>query len=344
VSIYAYTGLPGSGKSYSVVEHQIIPALKSGRRVATNVALRFDKLREAFPGAELVELPTAKVQADPATIYEYVQPGTVLVLDEVWRLFPAGLKANHVPEPFRKLLAEHRHMVDEKGDSCQIVLVTQDLAQISAFARQLVETTFRTVKLTTVGLTKQYRVDVYNGPATGPNPPESARIRQIFGTFQKSVWQFYESHTMKTEGAGKVEERSVDRRANILARPVMVIGAVAACLFVIFGYRGITNILADKKAEAVPAVADATAASPPAREPRVSLTAASLIPGAPGQTGDTLSEAAKLVGVLQNIDNPDASIALVQLAGRVVSRPLRYCTDRQGWWVCRFPDLGELSL
>lgn len=349
MSIYAYTGLPGSGKSYSVVEQQVLPALKSGRRLVTNVALKWDKLREAFPGCELVELPTQRVQADPSSIYEYVTPGSVLVLDEVWRLFPAGLKANHVPEPFRKLLAEHRHMVNDQGESCQIVLVTQDLAQISAFARQLVETTFRTVKLTTVGLQSQYRVDVFNGPVSGPNPPESGRIRQLFGSYRQDVYQYYETHTLKSEGAtsSKVNERSLDRRANILARPVMILGGLAALGLMFYGYTRLQGFL-DKPAEAQLAAAGAeqpAAAAAPISHPRMPVTRSDESPGLLGSLGDAKrSIEGTLVGVIQNLDAPEKSVALVRVGKIVQTRPLRFCSNAQGWWQCDFPDLGPLSL
>jgi len=36
MAIDAYTGMPGHGKSYGVVEHVIIPSLKQGRHVVTN--------------------------------------------------------------------------------------------------------------------------------------------------------------------------------------------------------------------------------------------------------------------------------------------------------------------
>jgi len=346
VSIYAYTGLPGSGKSYSVVEHQILPALKSGRKVVTNVALDFALLRSEFPACELVEFPSEAVAANPATVYEYVTPGSVLVLDEVWRIFPAGLKANHVPEPFRKLLAEHRHMVNEKGDSCQIVLVTQDLAQISAFARQLIEQTFRTVKLTSVGLQKQYRVDVYNGPAVGPNPPENARIRQLFGTFNSSVWRYYQSHTMRSDvSPAKVNEKAVDRRANILARPVMVLGAVAVLVFIYFGVTGLQGIFEKQKAEATVSAAsvDAPETVPPRQPTAVSVGGA--VKGVvESAVGAGKNSAWTIVGYIENLDDQLKSVVLLSDGSRVLARPFRYCSNRRGWVECNFPDLGLLTL
>ncbi len=101
--IYAYTGLPGSGKSYDVVLNQVLPALKASRHVVTNIPLNMPDILALVPGARVTEFPTERVQGSPEMIWEYAQPGVVLIIDEVWRLFPAGQKANQVPEPYRKL-------------------------------------------------------------------------------------------------------------------------------------------------------------------------------------------------------------------------------------------------
>ncbi len=68
------------------------------------------------------------VAAEPHRVREFVKPGCVWVLDEVWRLFPQGQHANRVPDDFKSLLAEHRHMLDAAGQSVRIVLGVQDLA------------------------------------------------------------------------------------------------------------------------------------------------------------------------------------------------------------------------
>jgi len=237
MSVLAYTGLPGSGKSYAVVEHQILPALKAGRRVVTNIPLNLDAIRQILPDAEVVEFPTEQIKGEPDRIFDYVTPGCVFILDEVWRLFPSGLRSNKVPEPFKSLLAEHRHMVDAAGNSTQIVLVTQDLAQISAFARQLVETTFRSVKMTVIGADRRFRVDVFQGPVSGPNPPLQSRIREVYGTYKPEVYKLYKSHTMSESAEAGANEKSVDQRANVWRKPSIILGFVAAPLMVFFGVK-----------------------------------------------------------------------------------------------------------
>lgn len=237
MSIYAYVGMPGSGKTYDVVANQIIPALRSGRKVVTNIPLHEEIVRQEVPDAELKSFPVELIQQDPSMLDEYAIPGCVLIIDECWRLWPAGQKVHQVPEQFKKLLAEHRHMVDEHGNSMQIVLVTQDLAQIGAFARQLVEQTFVHTKLSHVGASGSYRVDVYQGPQTGPNPPRQARLREIFGRYDRNTFKFYQSHTMSRSGTSGANEKSVDGRGNIWKRPSLWIAAAGVLVAFIWGGR-----------------------------------------------------------------------------------------------------------
>ena len=107
--------------------------------------------------------------------------------------------------------------------------------------RNLVETTYRVSKLSKVGASKMYRVDVYGGPVTGPSPPIARREREIPGRFKKDVYQLYKSHTKSTVGAG--DETRADGRFNVLkgAKLKMLGVALVACLF--FAYFGFNSFL-----------------------------------------------------------------------------------------------------
>lgn len=214
MTISAYTGLPGHGKSYGVVENAIVPALQQKRKVVTNIPMNADVCIERF-GMAPVQFDIQDVIDNPRWWADAELEGALVVLDEVWRLWPSGLKANAVRQQDKEFLAEHRHLVGEDGRATEIVLVTQDLSQVAQFARCLVENTFRVVKLTKVGLNTNFRVDVYFGPVTGHAPPISKRDREIHGRFKKEIYALYQSHTKsKTGGAGN--EKRVDQRFNIL--------------------------------------------------------------------------------------------------------------------------------
>lgn len=208
MTISAYVGLPGNGKSYGVTEHCIIPALKSGIPVLTNIPLNDDLCLTDF-GNSAVHFHTQHALEDP-NFFDNIPGGTLVVIDECWRLWPAGTQAKHLPGSHQSFLAEHRHRVGENGKSMEIVLVTQDLNQIANFVRTLIETTFRVSKLSALGAEKRYRVDVYSGPVTGHNPPVHKRDREIFGKFTKDIYKYYQSHTQSSTGAG--DEERIDKR------------------------------------------------------------------------------------------------------------------------------------
>lgn len=88
MAIDAYTGLPRSGKSYSVVKHVIIPSLKDKRVIRTNIPLAAE-ITEQF-GGEVHQLDPEWFK-DP-DLCDTFKPGDVVILDELWRRWPAGSK------------------------------------------------------------------------------------------------------------------------------------------------------------------------------------------------------------------------------------------------------------
>ena len=235
MSIFAYVGLPGSGKSYGVVQNQVLPSLRDGRLVVTNLPLKVELLREVIPDCQIKRFETSELAENPELTDELFPPGCVAIIDECWRLWPAGLKVDRIPEAYKSFLAEHRHRVDAKGRSTQIVLVTQDLAQVAAFSRQLVEQTFVHRKLGSLGMRGKYTVSVYEGNVTGLTPPESKRITQTIGKYKPEVWNYYQSHTMSQSTSDGADETPVDSRGNIWHRPAIWLGLVASIAGLAFG-------------------------------------------------------------------------------------------------------------
>ena len=226
MAIHAYVGKPGHGKSYGVVERVVIPSLKQGRHVVTNIPLNSDDLLADF-GGTIKQLPEDWFEIDDLS--EYVTSGCVLILDECWRRWPCGEKANAANPYDKSLLAEHRHRVDANNNSMRIVMVTQDLSQIASWARTLIETTFRVVKISK----KVYRVDAYTGVVTGDKPPRSKIIRQIPGVFSSKIQGYYRSATLSA--TGEVGDESVADKSGSFIRSYglwSLIALVVICLVV----------------------------------------------------------------------------------------------------------------
>lgn len=234
MAITAYTGLPGHGKTYTAVDNVIIPSLESGRPVYTNIPMNDDLCLEEL-GSQVVYFDVQELVDNPRWWFDVFEPGAILVIDECARLWPSGIKQNNARGEDIEFLTQHRHMVNSSGMSTDIVLVTQDLAQIAAFARNLVETTFRVKQLTSVGLKRNFRVDVYSFPVTGPAPNTRKRDRAIQGVYSKSVYRFYKSQT-KSAAKFHGKEITTDKRANALGGFKVKAFIVVACVlsFMVF--------------------------------------------------------------------------------------------------------------
>lgn len=268
MSISAYTGLPRSGKSFSVIEI-MIEAVKEGREVYTNIPLHADVWLKEL-GAVPVVFDSQDIIDNPKWFDEILPVGALLALDECWRFWPAGLKASNVNPVHKEFLAMHGHKVNEAGITTQIILVTQDLAQLAAFVRQLIDKTFRCTKLDAIGQDKRFRVDIYQGAVTGQNPPLSQRLREIFYTYKPEIFKFYKSASQSKAGDVGNEKR-IDDRANLLKGntfKAIVAGMVLLPLIAMFlGTRVYNHYF--KKADAVVSNTSTSAMHQPAPPPRL---------------------------------------------------------------------------
>lgn len=252
MSIVGYAGLPGSGKSYGVVENVVIPALESGRHIITNIPLKLGRLSDDFPKGKVTLFNNRDAEDDPGFFdLERHPAGVIWIIDEAWRFWKSGMKATNIPQHEKEFFTEHRHNVGEDGRTNEIVLVTQDLAQLCAFVRGLVEETYRAVKLTAIGQKNKYRVDVYMGAATGQKPGKP--MRQLYGSYKPDIYQYYKSHTRnKTDFAAGMEEKA-DDRANVLKHPLIKFGIPVAILIMAFGVMRVVAYFSTGESDTEPA-------------------------------------------------------------------------------------------
>lgn len=236
----AYIGRKGHGKSYGVVQNVIAPALKEGRTVFTNIPMNGEECEKRF-NKKVVQFEIDDIKNNPKWWTEVLEAGSIVVIDECWRLWPAGMTVKNAREEDKEFLAMNRHMVGANGKSTELVLVTQNLGKIANFARSDIETTYRVKKLEKVGMSNKYRVDVYDGPVTGDNPPESKREREIYGKFSKETYSLYKSHT-KSETGEAGDESRVDNRFKVLGGTSLKVGFLAIILCLVAVYFGLINV------------------------------------------------------------------------------------------------------
>lgn len=228
--INTYTGLMGSGKSYECVSAVIVPAVKAGRRVVTNVdGIDSDAIRaychEKFGIAmedlgEVIhctneDVPKASFLPHGQEVDTFCKPGDIICIDEAWRFW--GTDCKLLPE-HKIFFREHRHFVHpETKVSCDLVLMVQDISDLHRTLRVVVEVTFRTTKIKTLGWQKTYRVEMWEGYKLTAKGRVSVQNKR----YDSAIFPLYSSYS---GGTGK--ELQVDSRQNVLRNPKLWILAV----------------------------------------------------------------------------------------------------------------------
>ena len=249
MAINAYTGLMGSGKSYEVVSSVIVPGVAAGRRVVANIDGLDEKAIFAYiekksllkSGAilgsvlvvtdEQVKAPgffPDETQPDRAAV---VQPGDLVVIDEAWRHWAKGVRlaAEHM-----QFFRMHRHYTHpDTGAACDLALIFQSITDVHTALRSVIEMSFRTVRMKSLGLSKQYRLEVYEGDKM----TKTSRLSNLIRKYDKAVFPLYKSYAGT---AGK--ELVVDSRQNVFRAKKWIFpvfgGAVLLFVWGIWGVVG----------------------------------------------------------------------------------------------------------
>ncbi|OAI30064.1 hypothetical protein A1356_22500 [Methylomonas koyamae] len=138
------------------------------------------------------------------------QPSALYLLDELWRIWPNGMKASNIPSHQLAFIKEHRHNIDETGREPDIILVTQSLDDIANAIRNMVETTIICTKLTEIGKKDAFRRDYYRGAVKGFIGPKTSFTRSdSYCTYKETVYRYYKSHTKATAEVTTVDNSGV---------------------------------------------------------------------------------------------------------------------------------------
>ena len=245
--INAFGGGPGSGKTYGVVEHVILPAIAAGRFIITNIdGLDADAIYEYvaknsykgkiicighirtcsrdapsqdgfFPGDASLDKPNP---CPPPTL-EVVAGGDLVVIDEATRYWVMGEKVSKEAQFFFR---EHRHFANEIGHTCDLVVIDPDLMQLARPLRGKIELSSITHKPKGIGLNR-YVVRLYRGcKLTGKPQSVNGPYK-----FQKEIYSLYKSYSH-----ANAKESAVDGRQNIFASKILwgYIGGVVIAMCV----------------------------------------------------------------------------------------------------------------
>lgn len=237
MTITCYTGLMGSGKTYEVVSHVILEALKKGRRIVTNIdGLDFDQIKEHFIKVKFdndigsihkiknEEVEKQNFFPEENDVDSIVKFGDLVILDEAWNFYPTDKK---ISDSHRRFHREHRHMNHiETGVCCDLVLIVQDISDLHRMVKCVVEVTYRTFKLKSLGFSSRYRLDVYEGYKL----TRASHTNRMIRKYDKEIFPLYKSYS-----AGAGAELETDKRRLIFTGRKFVVWVVFALIFLIYG-------------------------------------------------------------------------------------------------------------
>lgn len=245
--INAFGGGPGSGKTYGVVEHVILPAVAAGRFILTNIdGLNTDAIYEYvlktfykdkiicighirtcgrnrpgdigfFPGDAQLDKPCPCPSPEDNTVVG----GDLVVIDEATRYWAMGDKVSKEASFFFR---EHRHFANVLGQTCDLVVIDPDLTQLARPLRGKIELSSLTHKPKAIGLDR-YVVRIYSkckltGKPQSVNGPYK---------FKPEIYGLYKSYSHEN-----AKEVAVDGRQNIFKSKALwsLIGGVGLISFV----------------------------------------------------------------------------------------------------------------
>jgi len=220
--IIFHEGLPGAGKSYEAVVHQIIPALKKGRKVFAYIeGLNHEKIAECcgitVGRCRDLLIPLARDQVP--TVYEHVENDALVVLDELQNFWPTGRQK--LSDEMTQFVTEHRHR------GLDILAMGQDLRDCHNLWKRRISQKVVFVKLDAVGMGKRYRWTVQKA-TTGE---KFQNIRSGVRKYEPEFFGTYASHTDDTDNTDDFH----DARANIFKTPLFKYVIPGAVIAVIFG-------------------------------------------------------------------------------------------------------------
>lgn len=205
--IYAISGRPGGGKTYEAVAFHIIPAIKDGRKVITNITLNVDWFVKIF-GEEvraLIKIVDGRLTDFGSTSRPFSQiddysddwrndagQGPLYVVDEAHMSLPS----RGLPAPILEWYSIHRHY------GVDIILLTQNLRKLHRDIKDMVEVTYRCTKNTAMGSDKSYTKKVQDG-CNGEVVNTATRF------YKSEFFPFYKSHSQSNKAVVEAQAKDI---------------------------------------------------------------------------------------------------------------------------------------
>lgn len=213
MSIKIHHGAPGSYKSSGAIHTDVIPAIKAGRHIITNVrGFTAERCKEVLGKAVPDEFKVTYIDTEAqegrdhlARFYHWAPKGVFFLVDEVQRIFPPAwrqsdldrldypggpevAKADGRPETIDVAFDMHRH------HNWDFVFTTPNIKKVHAVIRAASETAIRHTNMKILGFGKRYKTVLHLADNSGASMSDVLQAKP-FNKVPNYVFKLYDSTT-----------------------------------------------------------------------------------------------------------------------------------------------------
>ncbi|WP_338429333.1 zonular occludens toxin domain-containing protein [Aeromonas jandaei] len=244
MSIKIHHGAPGSYKSSGAIHTDVIPAIKAGRHIITNVrGFTAERCKEVLGKAVPDEFKVTYIDTEAqegrdhlARFYHWAPKGVFFLVDEVQRIFPPAwrqsdldrldypggpevAKADGRPETIDVAFDMHRH------HNWDFVFTTPNIKKVHAVIRAASETAIRHTNMKILGFGKRYKTVLHLADNCGASMSDVLQAKP-FNKVPNYVFKLYDSTT-----TGQVTDTIAG--SSILRDPKILffLGVIGFCLY-----------------------------------------------------------------------------------------------------------------
>ncbi|WP_323994173.1 zonular occludens toxin family protein [Aeromonas hydrophila] len=247
MSIKIHHGAPDSYKSSGAIHTDVIPAIKAGRHIVTNVrGFTAERCKEVL-GKEVpdefqvtyIETESQEGRDHLARFYHWAPKGVFFLVDEVQRIFPPSWRQSDLdqldypggpdvakedgrPETIDVAFDMHRH------HNWDFVFTTPNIKKVHQVIRAAAETAIRHTNMAILGIGGRYKTVLHLSDNSGTSMNDVLQAKP-FNKVPKYVFKLYDSTT-----TGKVSDTIAG--SSILRDPKILFIMAIWGLCVFFGF------------------------------------------------------------------------------------------------------------
>lgn len=267
MSIKIHHGAPGSYKSSGAIHTDVMPAIKAGRHIVTNVrGFTAERCREVLGKAVPDDFQVTYIETESqegrdhfARFYHWAPKGVFFLVDEVQRIFPPSWRQTDLdrldypggpdaakndgrPETIDVAFDMHRH------HNWDFVFTTPNIKKVHQVIRAAAETAIRHTNMAILGIGGRYKTVLHLSDNSGSSMSDVLQAKP-FNKVPKYVFKLYDSTT-----TGKVSDTIAG--SSVLRDPKILFFLAVWGFCVFFGF--IKPEYIDAPAKASQAAADAS--------------------------------------------------------------------------------------